>query len=168
MTRINISDCFPLISPISDYFYRDSIHTSTMPNAKSWIYIHPLARLSPIALNYYKSSESALSSPQQITQWSQAVNEPLVLAYALRTTLYTTFSPAATTSASQDSTLATNNESEAKHKVNQKTQRQKYTCPEAEGRDEDIFFCQHCGGAKDVTPWMDDGEPNAKCIGVSH
>ena len=41
-----------------------------------------------------------------------------------------------------------------------------YTCPETEGRDEDIFFCEHCGGAREVTSWTGDGELNAKWVGV--
>lgn len=37
-----------------------------------------------------------------------------------------------------------------------------YECPEAE----DTFFCDECGGAVDVTVWV-NGATNAKCGGVS-
>jgi hypothetical protein len=73
-----------------------------------------------------------------------------------------------TTSSSQDLALATNEGVEVKPEVEPKIQKPKYTCPESDGREEDVFFCDHCGGAKDVTPWTDDGEPNAKCVGVSN
>ncbi|CAI6342583.1 unnamed protein product [Periconia digitata] len=131
------------------------------------VYILPLTLLFPIDLNYGKQSETSLYPLQKPSEASQTVNEGLSSAFAVRTALSVTFRPTTTAPASQDSVLATNELSEANPKTKPEIQRPKFTCPESEDRDEDIFFCDHCGGAKDVTPWTNDGEPNAKCSGLS-
>jgi hypothetical protein len=134
-----------------------------MFNAKLSVYIFPLALLSPVAHNHWKLPGSAASSALH------AVNEPLISASALRITLSTALSAPSASAGHQDSTLVTSiQQHEAKPEAKPALEKPKYTCPENDGRDEDVFFCVHCGGAKNVTPCTNDGEPNAKCIGVSH
>jgi len=89
-----------------------------------------------------------------------AVEEPLLSHHAHRTAPYITYIPTSTAPASSAKDTA------SRPKVEPELEKLEYTCPENEGKDEDIFFCRHCGGAKEVTPWTGDGEPNAKCIGV--
>lgn len=138
-----------------------------MSNVKSSFYVLPLILLSPIAFNYEKPLGFALFPSQIPLEAPQAVNQALLSASMPHATWSATLGSMPTVSASQDSALATNEALEAKSEVGQKIQKPKYTCPESDGREQDMFFCDHCGGAKDVTPWTDDGEPNAKCTGVS-
>ncbi|KAF2277260.1 uncharacterized protein EI97DRAFT_500849 [Westerdykella ornata] len=140
-----------------------------MLDAKSLVYVLPLTLLSPIALNYGKRSGHSLFPLQRPSEAPRAVDQGLLSACAAHPALsVVTVWPTATTSASADPVLATNEPSEAKPEVKPKVQKPKYTCPENEGREENIFFCVHCGGAKEGTPWRNDGVPNAKCVGLSN